>query len=107
LSVLKNGAPDCPVCHRKVSGAPGPYSCQPATLGKMKAPSAIIHRTVRCATRLFDEPAEQRLSARNGRLCQMHSAAQKSEQQVRRAPDYPVWQEDKGTNGQLLQNPNG
>jgi hypothetical protein len=34
LSVLKNGAPDCPVCHRIVSGAPGPYKCQQPLSGK-------------------------------------------------------------------------
>jgi hypothetical protein len=42
LSVLWTGAPDCPVCHRIVSGAPCPYEDEPATLGKTKAPSAII-----------------------------------------------------------------
>jgi hypothetical protein len=57
LCVLKNGAPDCSVCHRTVSGAPGPYKCQPATLGNSRACSAIIHRTVRCATGLSGEPA--------------------------------------------------
>jgi hypothetical protein len=49
--------------HRTVSGAPGPYRVKSATLGKMEARSAIIHRTVRCATGLSGEPAEQRLSA--------------------------------------------
>jgi hypothetical protein len=58
-----------------LSGAPGPYRCQPATLGKTKVRSAIIHRTIRCATELSGEPAEQQLPARNGRLCQMNSAA--------------------------------
>jgi hypothetical protein len=40
-----------------------PYNFKPATLGNSRAPSAIIHRTVRCATGLSGEPAEQRLSA--------------------------------------------
>jgi hypothetical protein len=39
-----------------LSGAPGPYKGQPATLGKMQARSAIIHWTVWCATGLFGEP---------------------------------------------------
>jgi hypothetical protein len=43
-----SGAPDCPVCHRTVSGAPGPYSLKLATLGFLRARSAIIHWTVRC-----------------------------------------------------------
>jgi hypothetical protein len=68
MSVLRIGAPDCPMCHRTVSGAPGPYKCQPATLGKMEARSTIIHFTVWCATGLSGEPAEERLSVRNGRL---------------------------------------
>jgi hypothetical protein len=38
------------------------------SFGFPKRSSAIIHRTVRCATRLSGAPAEQRLSARNGRL---------------------------------------
>jgi hypothetical protein len=63
LSVLKNGAPECPVCHRTVSGAPGPYRLEPTTLRKMETRSAIIHRIVRCATRLSGEPVEQRLPA--------------------------------------------
>jgi hypothetical protein len=47
----------CPVHHRTVSGAPGPYKPEPATLGKTEAHSAIIHWTVRCATGLSDESA--------------------------------------------------
>jgi hypothetical protein len=51
------------MAHRTMSGAPGPYKCQPATLRNSRAHSAITHRTVRCATGLSGEPAEQRLSA--------------------------------------------
>jgi hypothetical protein len=60
--VLWSGAPDCPVCHQTVSGAPGPYKVQPATLGNLQAPSATIHRTIRCATGLSGVPAEQWLT---------------------------------------------
>jgi hypothetical protein len=35
-----------------------PYQYEPATLGKMKAHSTIIHRTIRCATGLSGAPAE-------------------------------------------------
>jgi hypothetical protein len=76
LSALKNGAPDFPVCHRTLSGAPGPYKCQPATLGKMQARSAKIHRTVWCATGLSGVPAEQRLTRANSRLCKVNSTTQ-------------------------------
>jgi hypothetical protein len=50
------------VAHRTVSGAPSPYRVEPATLGFQQAHSAIIHRTVRCATGLSGAPAEQRLT---------------------------------------------
>jgi hypothetical protein len=51
----------CPVCHRTVSGALGPYSLKLAILGFLMARSAIIHRTVRC-----DSGATA--TSRNGRL---------------------------------------
>jgi hypothetical protein len=60
-SVLWSGALDYPVCHRTVSGAPGPYKDELATLGFLQAHPSIIHRTVRCATRLSGVTAEQRL----------------------------------------------
>jgi hypothetical protein len=63
LSELKIGTPDCPVCHRIVSGAPGPYDSKPVTLRNYRARSTIIHWTVWCATGLSGEPAEQRLPA--------------------------------------------
>jgi hypothetical protein len=72
LSVLKIGAPNYPVCHRIVSGAPGPYICQPATLRNSRAHSAIIHRT----TGLSGEPAEQRLSAPTVDSNRMNSTTQ-------------------------------
>ena len=49
------GAPDCPVCHRTVSGAPPDMSGAPEDSNTNSPPSgisrgtrAIIHRTVRC-----------------------------------------------------------
>jgi hypothetical protein len=44
----------------------------------------VRHRSVSGA------PAEQQLSARNGRLCKVNSGIQMSEQRVRGAPDCPV-----------------
>jgi hypothetical protein len=81
--VLWFGAPDCPVCHRTVSGATEPYMSQAATLGKTQACSAIIHRTVRCATGLSRWVSEQRLSSAtvdSDSATVSNSAAQKSEQ---------------------------
>jgi hypothetical protein len=40
---------------------PGPYNSELVTLEFLWACSAIIHRTVRCATGLSGAPAEQRL----------------------------------------------
>jgi hypothetical protein len=52
---LWSGAPDCPVCHRTVSGAPPDMSGAPEDSktnsppsGISRGDSAIIHRTVRC-----------------------------------------------------------
>jgi hypothetical protein len=108
LSMLKNGAPDCPECHRTVSGAPGPYNSKPATLGNSRARSTIIHRTVRCATGLSGELAKQRLPARQRSPATMNSASQKSEGTglFGVAPDCPVQQDDKGSNGRPAPNPN-
>jgi hypothetical protein len=61
MSVLRIGAPDSVRCTRAVHS-------KPATLGISRAPSAIIHQTMQCATGLSGEPAEQWLSGTNGRL---------------------------------------
>jgi hypothetical protein len=52
---LWSGTPDCPVCHRTVSGAPPDMSGAPEDSNSILPPSgisrgarAIIHRTVRC-----------------------------------------------------------
>jgi hypothetical protein len=51
---------------------PGLYDFKLATFGFLESHSAIIHRTVRCATGLSSVPAEQRLPSAmvdsNGRL---------------------------------------
>jgi hypothetical protein len=49
------------VCHRTVSGAPGPYKSKLATLGFFQSCSAIIHWIVWCATGLSRASAEKRL----------------------------------------------
>jgi hypothetical protein len=106
-SVPWSGAPDYPVCHRTLSGAPGRIDLKLFSFGFPRRSSAIIHWIVRCATVLSSAPAEQRLSARNGRLCKVNSAIQISEQKVRGAPDCPVSHEDKASNGRSAPNPNG
>jgi hypothetical protein len=97
----------CSVHHRTVSGAPGKNDFKLFTFGFPRRSSAIIHRTVRWVTGLSGEPAEQRSSARNGRLYKVNSANQMSEQTVRRAPDCLVPHEDKASNGRPAPSPNG
>jgi hypothetical protein len=61
-----SGAPDCPVAHRTVSGAPGGLALNSSASGFSWSRRAIIHRTVRCTpdsvrcskgTRLWNSPA--------------------------------------------------
>jgi hypothetical protein len=85
------------------------------TFGFPRRTSAIIHRTVRCIapdsvwwrTGLSGVPAEQRLSAHNGRLCKVNSGIQNVRAEVRGAPDCPVPHEDKASNGRPAPSPNG
>jgi hypothetical protein len=100
------------------------YSCKPATLGNSEAHSAIIHRTVRCATGLSDEPAEQRLPTHQRSTVQSYNAkqcrvrSQSTEVRGHRtvrcgtglsdvAPDCPVQLEDKRIQWSTPPNPNG
>jgi hypothetical protein len=129
-SVLWSGAPDSPVCHWTVSGAPGLYWFQLASLGFLQAHSAIIHRTVRCATGLSGVTAEQRLlrATVDCKSVVIRWTVSKSARRVRAAgqrrtghgtvsvwcgtglsgvaQDCPVPLEDKASNGQKLQNAN-
>ena len=52
-----SGAPDCPVVHRTVSGAPGCLDLKTPLSGICRRRTAKIHRTVRCAP---DCPVSQR-----------------------------------------------
>jgi hypothetical protein len=83
-----SGAPDCPVHHRTVSGAPGTVHAELFTFGFLESRSAIIHRIVRWVTGLSGVPAEQRLGSAtvdsNGRLQREQCAD--SSRRVRAAP---------------------
>jgi hypothetical protein len=69
------GAPDCPVCHRTVSGAP-PDSVRCTrknhskllSFGNLGSHSAIIHRIVQCSTELSGVPCGATANSANGRL---------------------------------------
>jgi hypothetical protein len=114
--VLKNGAPDCSMCHRTVSGALGRTNSEPATLGNSRARSAIIHQTVRCATGLSGEPVEQRLPApmidsakaivSNSTAAEVRAAKPEGTGLSGVALDYPVQQDDKGSSGRPPPNSN-
>jgi hypothetical protein len=108
--VLWSGALDCPVCHRTVSGAPGPYRVQTTTLGFSPARSAIIHRTVRCTSGATAIQRNGRLQRRSDVWTVKNSVhrvrAQKSKAHRTVNSTCPGPQEDKASNGQLLQYPN-
>jgi hypothetical protein len=78
-----SGAPDCPMCHRTVSGAPGPYNSELSTLGFLRTRSAIIHRTVWCTSGATTHSCNGRLQKLKN---QMNSARQ-SRAAVKGAPD--------------------
>ena len=109
-----SGALDCPVCHRTVFGAPGPYRVQTTTLGFQPARSAIIHRTVWCTGGVTSTSCNSRLQKLKnrgtvrGRAERIVRGAPDTEQCLSSAaPDCPVPLEDKASNGQKLPNPNG
>jgi hypothetical protein len=116
--VLWSDAPDCPVCHRTVSGAPEPYRVQTTALVFQQAHSAIIHRTVWCTSGAMTNLCNGRLQKP---LSQMNSEEQCAQSQSRRvrgtsdneqemsgvAPDCPVPQEDKARTVDFALNPNG
>jgi hypothetical protein len=58
-----SSAPDCPVCHRTVSGAPGRTTLNSPTLGFLRRRFTIMYRTIWCATGLSGAPAKQRLAS--------------------------------------------
>jgi hypothetical protein len=97
-----------------VSGAPGPYEDEPATLEFQQTHSAIIHWTVRCATGLSGAPAEQQLTRAtvdSAKATMRNYVRQKSEQksEAHRTVNRtcPVPQEDNDANSRLFPNPNG
>jgi hypothetical protein len=91
-----SGAPDCPLCHRTVSGAP-PDSIRCTrglhaelfTFGKTQSCSAIIHRTVRCSRNeaTLNSPASEIRSAIIHRTCPVYTglSGERAEQRLLRA----------------------
>jgi hypothetical protein len=96
-----SGTPDCPVCHRTMSGADS-VRCTRAleaellTFGNSQRRFAIIHRTVRCTTgqcpvlqrrATLNSPASDFLSAIIHRTCPVHTglSGEPAEQRLLRA----------------------
>jgi hypothetical protein len=68
--------------HQTLSGAPASAPSNQPLSGNSRAVSAIIHRTVLCATGLSDEPAEQQLTAptvNSAKATERNSATTESE----------------------------
>ena len=91
---LSGGAPDCPVVHRTVSGAPGCLDLKTPLSGICRRRTAKIHRTVRCAP---DCPVSQRSAGPTvGRAIGARHVAEptvgRKHRTVRCAPDCPVRQ---------------
>jgi hypothetical protein len=89
-----SGAPDCPVVHRTVSGAPGCLGLKTPLSGICRRRTAKIHRTVRCAP---DCPVSHRSAEPTfgRRICARHvvwPTVGRRHRTVRCAPDCPVRQ---------------
>jgi hypothetical protein len=98
-----SGAPDCPVHHRTVSGAPPDnvrctrgLQAELFTFGNSQRRFAIIHRTVRCTTgqcpvpqgrAALNSPASGIRSAKIHRTCPVHTglSGEPAEQRIFRA----------------------
>jgi hypothetical protein len=87
--LLWSGAPDCPVRHRTVSGAPEDFSSNLSPSGISRGHSAIIHRTVRCAPDMSGAPRKG--SLQNSPASGFYfSCSAKNHRTVRCTPDCPV-----------------
>jgi hypothetical protein len=84
--LFRSGAPDCPVVHRTVSGAPGCLGLKTPLSGIRRRCTAKIHRTVRCAP---DCPVSQRSARANGRPRNLRETRGRANGR-KGAPDCPV-----------------
>ena len=84
--LFRSGAPDCPVVHRTVSGAPGCLDLKTPLSGICRRRTAKIHRTVRCAP---DCPVRQICNGRQ-RSAAPVKERNRAPDSVRCAPDCPV-----------------
>jgi hypothetical protein len=111
-----SGTPDCPVCHRTVSGAPpDSVRCtrvdqlELASLGNLGGRSAIIDRTVRCASEAI-ATSRQRSSARNSKSKQCAPTRAEVRAGARRRTGQwtgPVWCTTGLSGGPVVRSSNG
>jgi hypothetical protein len=116
-SVLKIGSPDSVWCTRTVQMLTNHSREFQGALHYNSPDCPVCHRTVRCATGLSGVPAEQQLSAPTVDSAQMNSMLQcRAEVRAAKlegiglsgvAPDCPMPQENKASNGRPAPNPNG
>jgi hypothetical protein len=103
VRLLGLGAPDCPVVHRIVSGAPGWRLSNWLLSGLRRRRTAINHRRilleVRWCTGLSGEPTVGRANSRPQNPRATRGKSQRSEG----APDCPVRQRIQSANGRLRQ----
>jgi hypothetical protein len=93
------GAPDCPVVHRTVSGAPGWSLVNWPLSGIRRRRTAKIHRTVRWGTGQSGEPTVGHANGRprNPRVTRGRANG------LMGAPDFPVHQQLQIFNGRMRQ----
>jgi anti-sigma factor RsiW len=105
------------VCHRTVSGAPGPYDSELATFEFQKRRSAIINRTVRCTSAATANQRNDRLQRSPASYSARTIHAEVRAAARRRTGQYtvPVWcgtrlsgaTRTQSSNGRNRHNPNG
>jgi hypothetical protein len=94
---LSGVPPDSVRCTRAVHS-------EPATPGNSRAPSSIIHRTVRCASGATTIYANDRLCKVNSVTVEVRAGSQRGTELSGVAPDCPVPQKDKAPTVDPAQN---
>jgi hypothetical protein len=97
----------CPVHHRTVSGASGTVHFKLFTFGFLGRNSAIIHRTVRCASGVTATCAQRSTLQSEQCNSDIRAEGQRGTRLFGVAPDCPVPHGDKASNGRPAPSPNG
>jgi hypothetical protein len=94
------------VCHRTVSGAPGRIDLKLFSFGFPRRSSAIIHRTVRCASGATTTYAQWSTLQSEQCNSDVRAEGQRGTGLSGVAPDCSVPHEDKASNSRPAPNPN-